>query len=248
MVRLVITDFPSKEDNESFYTGDNFDDVKDFFCFDEYKKRSVTLPKSETINDLYSLNLLSKKYIPSNTFLVYITNTEFYILFNHETIYSAKMNENFITDDMVKSVLISKHLTMLSSSGEIEKIYYLINSEYRYAIENILKQNIKNEKNEIIAKDLGNVSTLVKKLPELETINSYTKKVSVLISFILFIFWVQTYGFDFIEKNYLINNHIQKYQNDLKVENRFFDKAKKELEKQQKEYDDLVSCITNKKD
>ena len=49
---------------------------------------------------------------------------------------------------MIKSILISKHITMLSSGGSLDRFYYVINSKYRAALEVILKQNIKNEQSQ----------------------------------------------------------------------------------------------------
>ena len=157
MVRLVITDFATKEDNESFYINDEFDTTQNIFTYNSFKKYGVNLSRYETNNEIYSLNLLSKKHLDKNQFLLHIAEGEYIILFNHKTVYSAKINSNFITDDMIKSILITKHIAMLSSGGSIDKIYYVINSKYKSAVENILKQNTKNEKNEVVAQPLGEI-------------------------------------------------------------------------------------------
>ena len=121
MVRLVVTDFATKEDNETFYLNDEFDISQKMFTYDSFKKQSVYLSKYEVTNTIYSLNLLSKEYLNKNQLLVHITDSEYFILFNHKTVYSAKINQNFITDDIIKSILITKHIAMLSSGGSIKK-------------------------------------------------------------------------------------------------------------------------------
>ena len=107
MVRLVRTDFSSRSDSEFFYINDEFEVSQSMFTYDSFKKYEVFLPKYMSDN-LYSLNLLSKKYLDDNQFLIHIADNEYIILFNHKTVYSAKINQNFITDDMIKSILINK--------------------------------------------------------------------------------------------------------------------------------------------
>ena len=245
MVRLVVTDFASKEDYESFYSNINeLETLSEIFVFENYKKSKAYLPRSEINQNIYSLNLISKRYLSSNNFLVYISDNEFFILFNHKTIYSAKINENFITDDMIKSILIAKHLTMLSSGGQIDKIYYLIDSKYRFAVENILKQNTKNEKDQVIAIELGHINTLVKKIPEMDTNVTFTKKASSLGSLVLVIFLVFNYAFPYIENNYFGDNYSNQYENDLNLEQRLNKRLMSNFDKKAKEYNDLTSCMT----
>ena len=45
-------------------------------------------------------------------------------------------------DDMIKSILITKHIAMLSSGGTLQNIYYIINAKYKAALENILQLNM----------------------------------------------------------------------------------------------------------
>ena len=61
MVRLVITDFATKEDSEFFYVNDEFDVSQNMFTYHSFKKYSVYLSKYSN-DEIYSLNLSSKKY------------------------------------------------------------------------------------------------------------------------------------------------------------------------------------------
>ena len=167
-------------------------------------------------------------------------------MFNHKTIYSAKINENFITDDMIKSILITKHLTMLSSGGSIDEIYYVIDSKYRFAIENILKQNTKNEKHQVIAHELGHIDTLVKNIPEMDTLGTFVKKNSLIAAIILFMIIMINSIFPAIEKNYLVNNYVSKYEKDLKIEQQLSGKLVNRFNIVSKEFKELTQCITPK--
>ena len=79
MVRLVRTDFDTKEDSEYFYTADEFDESQNMFTYSSFKKYSVYLSKY-TNDDIYSLNILSKKYLQRNQFLIHISDSEYVIL------------------------------------------------------------------------------------------------------------------------------------------------------------------------
>lgn len=247
MVRIIVTDYSTKEEYEDFYSDPNeLEFLSEVFVYHKYKKNKAYLPKSQINDSIYSLNLLSKKYLDSDNFLVYIGDSEFYILFNHKTIYSAKINENFITDDMIKSILITKHLTMLSSGGSIDEIYYVIDSKYRFAIENILKQNTKNEKHQVIAHELGHIDTLVKNIPEMDTLGTFVKKNSLIAAIILFMIIMINSIFPAIEKNYLVNNYVSKYEKDLKIEQQLSGKLVNRFNIVSKEFKELTQCITPK--
>ena len=60
MVRLVRTDFDTREDSEYFYIADEFDASQNMFTYSSFKKYSVYLSKY-TNDEIYSLNILSKK-------------------------------------------------------------------------------------------------------------------------------------------------------------------------------------------
>ena len=244
MVRLVITDFASKEDNETFYLNDEFDIAQKMFTYDSFKKQSVYLSKYEVTNTIYSLNLLSKKYLNKNQLLVHITDSEYFILFNHKTVYSAKINQNFITDDIIKSILITKHIAMLSSGGSIKKYYYVISSKYKSAVENILKQNTKNEKHEEIAYSLGNIEELIKPLNELDTYKSHFGKSIFILSFVILIAWVMLFGLDLLTKKYIYKEPIEKLKKEITIEKRLIQRQKILLNSTDKKYKELTDCIT----
>ena len=244
MVRLVVTDFQTKEDNEAFYLNDEFDISQKMFTYDSFKKYSVYLSKYDVTDTIYSLNLLSKKHLNKNQILVHITDSEYFILFNHKTVYSAKINQNFITDDIIKSILITKHIAMLSSGGTIEKYYYVIKSKYKSAVEHILKQNTKNELNEEIAQSLGNVEELVKPLNELDSFKTHFSKVFFLVLFLFSIIWIIFFGLDMLTKKYIYKEPLEKLKREIKVEKRLIQRQKIFLKREDKKYKELTECIT----
>lgn len=244
MVRLVVTDFATKDDNETFYLNDEFDISQKMFTYESFKKHSVYLSKYEVTDTIYSLNLLSKEYLNKNQLLVYITDSEYFILFNHKTVYSAKINQNFITDDIIKSILITKHIAMLSSGGTIERYYYVISSRYKSAIENILKQNTKNEKNEEIAQSLGNIKELVKPLNELDTLKSHFGKNAFLLFFLVSISWVMFFGLEMLTKKYIYKEPLEKLKREIKIEKRLIHRQNILLKRENKKYKELTDCIT----
>jgi hypothetical protein len=244
MVRLVITDFPSKEDSEAFYIKDEFEESQNMFVYNSFKKNNVYLSVYNA-DEIYSLNILSKKHLPKNQFLIYIAEEEYVILFNHKTVYSAKINQNFLTDDIIKSILITKHITMLSSGGSIENIYYVINSKYKSAKENILKQNTRNERHEVVAKSLGELEELVKPLNELTTLKTHLSKLfSVLFTF-SFSFWILFYGLELLTEKTLKQEPLSTLTRELKVQNNLLNKQKTLLAKTEKEYKKIIECIPN---
>ena len=243
MVRLIRTDFPTKEDSEFFYINDEFDVSQNMFTYDSFKKYEVYLSKY-TEDEVYSLNLLSKKYLDKNQFLIHIADNEYVILFNHKTVYSAKINQNFITDDMIKSILITRHIAMLSSGGDIENIYYVINSKYKSAIENILKQNTKNEKHNVVAKSLGEIKDLVKPLNELDTMKSHFSKIFYVSTLFLGSIWLMLFGLDFMADKVFQEESLDTLKQELKVETQLGKRQEKLLADAEKAYKDIVSCIT----
>jgi hypothetical protein len=246
MVRLVITDFASKDLNETFYLNDEFATEQNMFTYNSFKKYSVFLSRYETNDEIYSLNLLSKKHLGRNQFLIHIAENEYIILFNHKTVYSAKINQNFITDDMIKSILITKHIAMLSSGGAIENIYYVINSKYKSAIENILRQNTKNEKNEVVAKSLGEMTDLVKPLNELDTFKSHSLKMSYSIFMVFFVFWTIFFGLDLLTTKLFEQQSLDNLNKEINIESRLSKRQELLLNKSEKEYKELTQCISNK--
>ena len=243
MVRLVITDFATKEDSEFFYVNDEFDVSQNMFTYHSFKKYSVYLSKYSN-DEIYSLNLLSKKYLGRNQFLIHIADGEYVILFNHKTVYSAKINQNFITDDMTKSILITKHIAMLSSGGDIENIYYVINSKYKSAVENILKQNTKNDKNHVVAKSLGETWDLVKPLNELDTYKSHISKLSYATVLIAGSVWAMAFGLNMFAEKFFQIESLDNLKREIKVEDQLIKRQNIMLNTSEKKYKEITACIT----
>jgi hypothetical protein len=176
---------------------------------------------------------------------VHITDKEYFILFNHKTVYSAKINQNFITDDIIKSILITKHIAMLSSGGSIERYYYVISSKYKSAVENILKQNTKNEKNEEIAQSLGNIEELVKPLNELDNFKTHFGKNIYVLIFVVLIAWIMFFGLDLLTKKYIYTQPLEKLNREIKIEKRLIQRRKIFLKRAEKKYRKLTDCITS---
>lgn len=243
MVRLVRTDFTSRSDSEFFYINDEFETSQSMFTYESFKKYEVFLPKYMA-DDVYSLNLLSKKYLDDNQFLIHIADNEYIILFNHKTVYSAKINQNFITDDMIKSILINKHIAMLSSGGTIENIYYVINSKYKHAIENILKQNTKNEKGNVVAKSLGDIRELVKDLNELDTFKSHISKLTYTVLLVGGSIWSMFFGLNMLADRIIEKESLETLKQEVKIENQLIQRQEILLRKNQAAYNDVAKCIT----
>ncbi len=243
MVRLVRTDFDTKEDSEYFYTADEFDESQNMFTYSSFKKYSVYLSKY-TNDEIYSLNILSKKYLQKNQFLIHISDSDYVILFNHKTVYSAKINQNFITDDMTKSILITKHIAMLSSGGDIENIYYVINSKYKSAVENILKQNTKNDKNHVVAKSLGETWDLVKPLNELDTYKSHISKLSYATVLIAGSVWAMFFGLNMLADKIFQIESLDNLKREIKVEEQLIKRQNIMLNTSEKKYKEITACIT----
>ncbi|CAM3914538.1 hypothetical protein [Arcobacter cloacae] len=243
MVRLVITDFATKEDSEFFYIRDEFDVSQNMFTYHSFKKYSVYLSKY-TDDDIYSLNLLSRKYLDKNQFLIHIADGEYVILFNHKTVYSAKINQNFITDDMIKSILITKHIAMLSSGGSIDSIYYVINSKFKHAIENILKQNTKNEKQEVVAKSLGEIEDLVKPLKSLDTSKSHFTKLFYITSLTTLSLWFVFFGLEKITNKVFYTEPLENLTKEIEIEKQLAKRQQIILNTNEQKYKELTDCIS----
>jgi hypothetical protein len=243
MVRLVRTDFDTKEDSEYFYISDELDLSQNMFTYDSFKKYSVYLPKY-TNDEIYSLNILSKRYLDKNQFLIHISDNEYVILFNHKTVYSAKISQNFITDDMIKSILITKHIAMLSSGGAIENIYYVINSKYKSAVENILKQNTKNEKNAVIAKSLGEIWDLVKPLNELDTFKSHSSKVLYSSFLVGGVLWSVFFGLNTFADKIFQKESLDNLKREVKIEDQLIKRQEILLKNSKQEYTTITECLT----
>ncbi len=247
MVRLVVTDFATKEDSEFFYVNSEFDVSQNMFTYNSFKRYNVYLPKYQS-DEVYSLNLLSKKYLDKNQFLIHIADGEYVILFNHKTVYSSKISQNFITDDMIKSILITKHIAMLSSGGAIENIYYVINSKYKSAIENILKQNTKNERQEVVAKSLGEIDDLVKQLNELDTFKSHSSKLFYMGLFFGAILWTMFGGLEKFTNKVFFIEPLENLTNELRIEGQLSKRQEMLLNNSEKKYHEIVDCITASKE
>jgi hypothetical protein len=243
MVRLVRTDFDTKEDSENFYISDEFDVSQNMFTYDSFKKYNVYFSKY-TNDEIYSLNLLSKKYLDKSQFLIHISDSEYVILFNHKTVYSAKINQNFITDDMIKSILITKHIAMLSSGGDIEKIYYVISSKYKSAVENILKQNTKNEKNHVVAQSLGEIWDLIKPLNELDTFKTHTSKLFYIISICGFVLWMILFGLNIVADKVFHTESLADINREVTIETQLIKRQKILLNNNQNKYKEITECLT----
>jgi hypothetical protein len=184
MVRLITTDcFYNSNNNETLQNG-----IK-IFAYHNFEEHSSIVSKDDLKDTLYSLNIVSKIHLPKEKFLIYMNDFEYSICFNHKTIYSLRLSETFKINDIIQSVLITKNLIMLLSAGEIDKVYYIIDSKYEELYKNLLEENLKNAQEECIVERVGTTEHLVKKLPELETLTKFLFKYLTLgIVFITAIF------------------------------------------------------------
>lgn len=178
MVRLVLTNFPFAHEIKEFYAEGFEKNMKRMFFYNGFNnKEEVYLPKEDLKKTkFYSINELSQNFIEDNNFLVYISDRQFNILFDHITISSTILDKKYKIEDIIKLIIITKHLSILSSGGDLEKIFYVIDSEHKSTIEHLLKINTMNENAQIIAKDLGTKEELIPKLTELDTSESFIFK------------------------------------------------------------------------
>jgi hypothetical protein len=171
MVRLITTDCFNYNDLET-----NIPNGIKIFAYHHFEEHSCIASKDDLKDTLYSLNVVSKIHLPKEKFLIYMNDFEYSICFNHKTIYSLKLIGKFKINDIIKSVLITKNLIMLLSAGEIDKVYYIIDSKYEELYKNLLEENLKNAQGGYIVERLGTTENLVKKLPELETLTKFLFK------------------------------------------------------------------------
>ncbi|QOG11230.1 hypothetical protein [Arcobacter sp. FWKO B] len=245
MVRLVITDFGSREASETFYRNDEFDTFEYLITYSAFKKHSVYLSKYYINNSVYSLNLLSKYYLEKNEFLIYINEEEYIILFNHKTVYSAKINQHFITDDIIKSVLITKHIILLSGAMGLKKVYYVIDGKYKYAIENILKYNTLDDNKDVVLKPLGKIKNLVKPLNELNRTKLHYLKLGYVISLVVILGWFGLFGLNMASDALTNDEYLAKLKSEVDFENQVLQRQQNILNIEKKKLDELIGCISN---
>lgn len=244
MVRLVNTDFNTKELSEDFYVNKEFDASLKLITYNFFKQSSVYVSKYLGNDKIYSLNLLSKKYLDKNEILVYVTDEEFLVVFNHKTIYASKINLHYIADDIIKCILITKHIiTLLSIDWSGKKLHYLINSNYQHAIENILIENIKIDETNI-AKDLGDIYQLTQPMNELLSIKKHYLRISYVLSFLIVLFWIMGFGLELFSQNVFFNTPLDGLKNEIKYQKRVIKKNQDILDKHLSEYDEITKCLS----
>ena len=145
---------------------------------------------------------------------------------------------------MTKSILITKHIAMLSSGGDIENIYYVINSKYKSAVENILKQNTKNDKNHVVAKSLGETWDLVKPLNELDTYKSHISKLSYATVLIAGSVWAMLFGLNMFAEKFFQIESLDNLKREIKVEEQLIKRQNIMLNTSEKKYKEITACIT----
>ncbi len=227
MVRLITTDL--FQNNRNTYEKTNDIEIFSYYKFEKY---NTFVSKLDLQNDLYSLNLLSKKHLNKENFLIYINDFEYVICFDHKTIYSLKITGDFKINDIIKSVLITKNLIMLLSGGDINKVYYLIDSEFEELYRNILRENLQNEKGEYIIHKLGDQKNLIQNLPKLETKKRFVLKYLSLGVLIIFSIFMSTNPFSKSDQEQLMVENYKQLETQLNVTNT-------QLAKNQKILDDI---------
>ena len=71
MVRLVITDFTSKEQNEAFYLTDEFAATQNMFTYSSFKKYSVYLSPFSAFYHYYDVIKFTRVFV-MNLFYIFI--------------------------------------------------------------------------------------------------------------------------------------------------------------------------------
>lgn len=245
MVRLVATDFKTKESSEAFYLNEKFDSSQKIFTYNFFKQYSVYMSRYLGNYKIYSLNLLSKKYLNDNEFLIYITDEEFLVLFNHKTIYTAKINLHYITDDIIKSILITKHLVaVLNIDDTTKKLNYLIDSRYKYAIENIVRENIKID-DKAVAQNLGDIEELTLPMNELLNIKTHYSRLAFVAGLFVVVFWVMGYGLDMVSNKIFFNTSLDDLRSEVDFENRSLIRQQKILDTHLSQYNEITKCISH---
>ena len=133
---------------------------------------------------------------------------------------------------------------MLSSGGAIENIYYVISSKYKSAVENILKQNTKNEKNHVIAKSLGETWDLVKPLNELDTFRSHSSKMMYSFFLLTGTLWVIFFGLDNLTDRVFKKESLDTLKREVQIEDQLIKRKKILLENSEKKYKEITECLT----
>lgn len=246
MVRLIVTDFSSYEDNISFYSTDEFETVENIFTFDSLKKEEVFLPKESLKDDIYSLNLLSKKYLQNNEFLVYVSENEYYILYNHKTNYNAKINQEFFIDDLIKSILITKHITKLVNNNDETKIYFLIENSYKEVVESLFKVNLHIQNQDLHITNLGEVKNLVKPLNKLFTFKNYFIKVSYIFILLSGFFWYIFSGAQLLTDNFINKKSMKSLDRNLRLATISDKRINSILNKELRTYKNISQCMRRK--
>jgi hypothetical protein len=245
MVRLVATDFKTKESSEAFYLNEKFDSSQKIFTYSFFKQYSVYMSRYQVNYTIYSLNLLSKKYLDNNEFLVYITDEEFLVLFNHKTIYASKINLHYITDDIIKSILITKHLVaVLNIDDTQKKLNYLIDSRYKYAIENIVRENIKIN-DTVIAQDIGDIEELTLPMNELLNTKTHYSRLAFVAGLFISVFWIMGYGLDMVSNKIFFNTSLDELRNEVDFESRALIRQQKILDTHLSQYNEMTKCISH---
>ncbi|MEJ5167763.1 MAG: hypothetical protein WHU93_01225 [Arcobacteraceae bacterium] len=245
MVRLVATDFKTKEASEAFYVGKQFDESQKIFTYSFFKQYSLHISKYQGNYKIYSLNLLSKKYLNNNEFLIYITDEDFLVLFNHKTIYTAKINLHYITDDIIKSILIAKHLVaVLNTDDNQKKLNYLIDSRYKYAVENIVRENIKIN-DMIIAQNLGDIEELTMPMNELLDMKTHYSRLAFVSVLLIGVFWVIGFGLDMVSNKILFNTSLDDLRSEVDFENRALIRQQKILDSHLSQYNETTKCLSH---
>ncbi|MDY0320731.1 MAG: hypothetical protein RBR23_03250 [Arcobacteraceae bacterium] len=245
MVRLVATDFKTKEASEAFYLNEKFDASQKIFTYSFFKKYSLYMSRYLGNYKIYSLNLLSKKYLNDNEFLIYITDEEFLVLFNHKTIYASKINLHYITDDIIKSILITKHLVAILNIDDTQKkLNYLIDSRYKYAIENIVKENIKIN-DTVIAQSLGDIEELTMPMNELVNTKTHYLRLAFVSGLLITVFWVIGFGLDIVSNKVFFNTSLDDLRSEVDFESRALIRQQKILDTHLSQYNEVTKCISH---
>ncbi len=246
MVRLVRTDFSSLTQNKDFYSKDEYSSMQKMFTYENFKAHEVFLKKEDTKEDIYSLNILSKKYLPYEEFLVYISTDEFYIVFNHKTTYYSKINNDFFMDDIMKAILITKHISKLSNEDEAKNIHLLLNTNNNTLLKKLFQENTKNLKQRIFVSSLEDVTSLVKGLNPLITNNSFILRNVYILSMGLFVLWFLSTGMTTIDNRFIKKHSLKTIKKAINIETLRIKRTKKSYLVLEKEYKKITKCLDPK--
>lgn len=246
MVRLVSTDFVSLEQNKEFYAIDEYSSLQKMFTYERFKIHEVYLEKTIKNESIYSLNLLSNKHLKFNEFLVYISQSEYYILFNHKTSYCAKISNDFFMDDIIKAILITKHISKLASPDENKTINLLLNTQNNTLLKKLFEENIKKSEQAIHISNLENINTLIKELNPLITSNNFVFRSVYFLSVSFFVFWFLGSGINILETNLITKHSLKSINKSLYIEQQSIKRNTKTLLSYQNEYKNISMCLNKK--